>query len=174
VPLPLRQPPGPLDRTLWELVSGPDARLSTGVPAADLDHLLRIFATQAATADQPPVIAAVLPAGAELAAATLEQYRRLLEPCPLIIILGHDLASLAGWRARLGELPAGSPLRNEFYFTALSPTLSLLLAARREPGPKHAVTTAVSQRPATCRQVVRHLTAIMDTLAGGVQDALLS
>jgi EAL domain-containing protein (putative c-di-GMP-specific phosphodiesterase class I) len=173
VPVPLRGPLPPLDETPWELVSGPGTHLVTGVLPADVDHLVRIFATQAAAAGQPPVIAAVLPAGAELGAEKLEQYRRLLERCPLIVVLGHQLAGLAGWRARLGKLPADSPLQDQFYFAALSPTLSLLVAGRREPGSEQTVTMAVSQRSAICRQVVRYITATMDTLAGGVRDALL-
>jgi EAL domain-containing protein (putative c-di-GMP-specific phosphodiesterase class I) len=160
------EPAGP--DTPWQLVA--DAgRVTTGVRPAELEQVLRLFAAQAGQAQPAPVVLAALPAAPAVHAAALAGCRDLLPRCPLVVVLGHGVGGFGDWPARSGELPDGSPLRDEGYLTALSPALALVVATRREPGPDGTVTVAVSRDPAVCRRVAGYLTATMDTLVGGVQ-----
>jgi EAL domain-containing protein (putative c-di-GMP-specific phosphodiesterase class I) len=172
-PIPLRQVKHDGPETPWDVLSNNGAHISTGAHHDGVTYLLRTFATEAASAALPPVVAVVLPDNA----MTTQQenallYRMLLERCPLSLVAGWDVHRMNDWHVRAADLPAGHPLLNQFCFAALSPALSVVLVARldiRRPG---VVDIAVSHQPTTCRQVFRNIIEVLDTLEGGVRHGM--
>jgi EAL domain-containing protein (putative c-di-GMP-specific phosphodiesterase class I) len=178
------EPAGP--DTPWHLVAD-SGLVVAGVRPAEVEHVLQLVADQAGQARLAPVVLAALPGRPRPGdpppgdpgpgdpgpgGRGLAQCREALRRCPLTVVLGRDVGTFETWPARTGELPADSPLRDETYLAALSPTVALLVATRREPGPAGTVTLATSRDPAACRAVARYLTATMDTLVGGVRHGL--
>ena len=179
--LPMPQAPLPLlhvdatsttATTPWRLLSDGGARTTSNVSQAALDHLVMAAATQAGTGDHPPVVAAVSAAGADLPAERQVMFSMLLERCPLIVILGHQVSAWSDWRVRAADLPVGHALADETCFLLLSPTLTVAVAARRHPhnGQPPVWDLAVTLSPGLCRAVMRHLLGVVDTLAGGVHS----
>jgi EAL domain-containing protein (putative c-di-GMP-specific phosphodiesterase class I) len=170
-PVPLREANRSTSETPWDVLAGHDAHIAVGVLREDVAYVLRAFATEAANAALPPVIASILPDGMSMQPQDALLYRMLLQRCPLILIAGRDVRSLNDWHARAADLPPRHPLLEQFCFAALSPTLSMVLVTRRDPRRQNTVDLAVSHQPATCRQVVRNIIDVMDTLEGGVRHA---
>jgi EAL domain-containing protein (putative c-di-GMP-specific phosphodiesterase class I) len=168
-PVPLREVEHSIPDTPWDVLAAHDAHVATGVPRGDIAYVLRAFATQAANAALPPVIASILPDGMSMQPQDALLYRMLLQRCPLILIAGRDVQGLNDWHARAADLPPRHPLLLQFCFAALSPTLSMVLVTRRDPRRQTTVDLAVSHQPATCRQVVRNIIDVMDTLEGGIR-----
>jgi hypothetical protein len=168
-PVPLRDVQHSTPDTPWNVLTAHGAHIAAGVRSEDVAYVLRAFATEAAGASLPPVIASILPDGMSMQPQDALLYRMLLQRCPLILIAGRDVHSLNDWHARAADLPPGHPLLEQFCFAALSPTLSLVLVARRDPHRHGTVDLAVSHQAATCRQVVRNIIDVMDTLEGGVR-----
>jgi hypothetical protein len=96
----------------------------------------------------------------------------MLERCPLVLVAGRDVRSMADWHVRTGDLPAGHRLLGQFCFAALSPTLSVALVARPDPHRPDIVDIAITHQPAICRDVIRNLIDLLDTLEGGVRHGL--
>jgi EAL domain-containing protein (putative c-di-GMP-specific phosphodiesterase class I) len=171
-PLPLLHVDGPTEfESPWRILTAGGAHRTANVDQAGLDHLIRTVANQACAAEQPPVIASISPQGADLPAETRSMFHMLLERCPLIIIVGPDVAGWADWRVRAADLPTGHPLGDESCFLALSSSAALVVAAHRQEaarGGEPRWDVAVSQSPKLCRQIVRHMLGSLDTLAGGV------
>jgi EAL domain-containing protein (putative c-di-GMP-specific phosphodiesterase class I) len=173
-PVPLRQAKPSTDQTPWDVLVEQGAHTAVGVPREDVSYTFRIFATQAATAALPPVIATILPDGMALQPPDRLLYQMLLQRCPLVLFIGKDVRSLNDWHARAADLPLGHPLLDQFCFAALSPALSIVLSTRRDPRRAGTVDLAVSHNPTTCRKVVGTLVDILDTLEGGVRHGLPS
>jgi EAL domain-containing protein (putative c-di-GMP-specific phosphodiesterase class I) len=168
-PVPLRQVKHSTPDTPWDVLAAQGAHIAAGVRQEDMAYVLRAFASEAASAALPPVIASILPDGMSMQPEDALLYRMLLQRCPLVLIAGRDVHSLNDWHARAADLPPTHPLLEQFCFAALSPTLSLVLVARRDPRRQAIVDLAVSHQPATCRQVVRNIIDVMDTLEGGIR-----
>lgn len=170
-PVPLREPTPPTTDTPWQVLAGQGAHTVLGVQRGEVDYVLQSFASQAANAALPPVIASVLPDGMAMQPQNTLLFRMLLQRCPLVLIVGKDVRSLNDWHAKAADLPRGHPLLEQFCFAALSPALSLVLVSRRDQR-RATVDIAVSHNPSVCRQVVRQVVDTMDTLEGGIRHAL--
>jgi EAL domain-containing protein (putative c-di-GMP-specific phosphodiesterase class I) len=169
-PVPLREVKhNTAPETPWDVLAAQDAHIAAGVNREDVAYVLRAFATEAANAALPPVVAAILPDGMSMQPADVLLFRMLLQRCPLVLMAGRDVHSLNDWHARAADLPPRHPLLEQFCFAALSPSLSMVLVARRDPRRQATVDLAVSHQPATCRRVVRNIIDVMDTLEGGIR-----
>jgi EAL domain-containing protein (putative c-di-GMP-specific phosphodiesterase class I) len=155
--------------TPWKVLAERGAHVASGVTLAEIDNLVRIFALQAASAPNPPVIGLVVPNADESSEETTMSFRMLLGRCPLVLAVGHRVSRFEDWRVRAGELPAQHPLLDEFCAVALSPTQAMAIVARRVPGMEVTADLAVSQQPAACRELMRLITDTLDTLHGGVR-----
>jgi EAL domain-containing protein (putative c-di-GMP-specific phosphodiesterase class I) len=168
-PVPLRTVKHSTVDTPWDVLASQGAHTAVGVRREDTAFVLRAFATQAASAALPPVIASILPDGMSMQPQDALLYRMLLQRCPLVLIAGRDVRGLNDWHARAADLPAQHPLLDQFCFAALSPSLSMVMVTRRDPRRQGIVDLAVSHQAPTCRQVVRNIIDVMDTLEGGVR-----
>ncbi|MEV4510195.1 EAL domain-containing protein [Dactylosporangium sp. NPDC049525] len=172
-PIPLLVHPDP-DETVstpWGVLSAGGARLTSAVSQAGLDHLILGITTRAAVGDQPPAVAVVIPATAEMAPERQVMFTMLLERCPLIIIVGPNVSAWSDWRVRAADMPVGHAYTHETCFVVLSPGLSMAVAGQPHGGhpqdpPMWDI--AVSQNPDLCRTVMRQILCTVDTLAGGV------
>jgi EAL domain-containing protein (putative c-di-GMP-specific phosphodiesterase class I) len=169
-PVPLREVKPASAETPWDVLVASGAHVARGARHDGVSYLLRTFAAEAANAALPPVIAVLLPDNG----ITAQQengvlYRMLLQRCPLVLVAGWDVRSLADWHVRAADLPPGHPLLDQFCFAALSPTQSVVLVARMDVHRPGIVDIAVSHQPATTRQVMRNFVDVMDTLEGGVR-----
>ncbi len=173
MPIPLREVQPGAPETPWDILTNNGAHVAVGGRYEGVTYLLRTFATEAAAAALPPVVAVVLPDnGMNPQQDNGVLYRMLLERCPLSLVAGWDVHRMNDWHVRAADLPPGHPLLDQFCFAALSPTLSVVLVARldvRRPG---IVDIAVSHQPATCRQVFRNIIDVMDTLEGGIRHGM--
>jgi EAL domain-containing protein (putative c-di-GMP-specific phosphodiesterase class I) len=155
----------------YEVLTQHGGRPSTDINQASLDSLIRAGAVEVCSTDRPQVVASISPTGTVTPPETLHMFRILLERSPLIIVLGPDVSEWNDWRVRASDVPAGHPLGSECCFATLSPTGALAIAGHRRSAandPYPTWTVALSQDPALCREVFRHLVATVDTLAGGV------
>jgi EAL domain-containing protein (putative c-di-GMP-specific phosphodiesterase class I) len=156
----------------WQVMAESGAHVASGVTLAEADNLLRIFAIQASSAQTPPVVGMLVPDADETSEQAGMSLRMLLERCPLVLVIGHNVARFEDWRVRAAELPAGHPLLGELCLVALSPSQSMALSARRDPATEVTVDLALSQQPGLCREMMRLLTDTMDTLVGGVRHGM--
>jgi EAL domain-containing protein (putative c-di-GMP-specific phosphodiesterase class I) len=174
-PIPLRGAPEATPDSPWDVLAENGAHISAGASREALVHLLRTFTNEAAAEPLPPVIAVVLPDNdlAPTAAANVH-YSMLLQRCPLVLVAGRNARAMSDWHVRAGNLPTGHRLLGQLCFAALSPTLSMALVARPDPSRPAVIDIAVTHQPALCRQVIRNLIELLDTLAGGVRQTLPS
>jgi hypothetical protein len=152
------------------------AHRTSGVTPQAMDELIQTIAGRACSSQRPPIVAAVTPAGAAADAATETMWRMLLERCPLVVVVGSDVARWNDWRVRAADFTAGHALASERCFLALSPSTAMAVAARPhdESNPRDLTwDLAISQQQLLCRKVLRNLLAIVDTLSGGVYHSYL-
>lgn len=154
--------------TPWKVLAERGAHVAAGVTLAESDNMVRIFATQAASAANPPVVGMLVPDAEEVSEQTRLSFQMMLGRCPLVLVTGQEVSRFEDWRVRAAELPPDHHLLGEFCIVALSPTESMALVARRAHGLEVTVDLAISQQPAACRELMRLITDTLDTAAGGV------
>jgi EAL domain-containing protein (putative c-di-GMP-specific phosphodiesterase class I) len=168
-PVPLRAIGLPIADTPWDLVAAHAGQIANGVHAAEVTPVLRALVAQVMPAAAPPVIAALVPDWSALDADHKMVFHMLMERCPLVLIVGGGAASLNDWHVRAANLPADHPLGGLFCLAALSPSISMAMAIKPADRIGENLDLAVTHNPIACRQVVRDLIGVVDTLEGGVR-----
>ncbi|GIJ43726.1 hypothetical protein Val02_06120 [Virgisporangium aliadipatigenens] len=170
-PLPLLDSSPDVTRTPWQVLVDGGAHRTDGVGENALEHIVQTVASQACTGARPPVVAAITPQGAGADPVTENMWRMMVERCPLVVIVGPNVATWNDWRIRAADLPAQHVLAGERCFLVLSPTVATVVSARAVAGVDGRQPTwdvVISQQPSLCRDVLRRLLDIVDTLQGGV------
>jgi EAL domain-containing protein (putative c-di-GMP-specific phosphodiesterase class I) len=168
--IPLHTAGPPVTESPWDLVTAHAGQVANGVRHEEAMHVLRALVSQVIPTATPPVVAALLPDWNGLSPEHKMVFQMLMERCPLVLLLGGSVASLSDWHIRAAELPKDHPLSDgEFCLAALSPIASLTMAIRPADRTGEMLDMAVTHHPGTCRQVIRELINVADTLEGGVR-----
>jgi EAL domain-containing protein (putative c-di-GMP-specific phosphodiesterase class I) len=169
-PIPLHTAGPPVTDSPWNMVTAHAGQVANGVRQEEATHVMRALVSQVTPTAAPPVVAALLPDWAALSPEHKMVFQMLMERCPLVLLLGRSVASLSDWHIRAAELPADHPLSDgEFCLAALSPAASMAMAIRPADRSGEMLDMAVTHNPTACRQVIRELINVADTLEGGVR-----
>ncbi|GAA3165372.1 hypothetical protein GCM10010466_65270 [Planomonospora alba] len=169
-PIRLRDIPESPGLSLWDLVVRSGAHVSGGLGWDEINSLTPNLAAPIVQAPVAPVVAFLLPEhGWTTEMAVI--YRILLARCPLVLVLGSDVAKYGNWRVRGADLPAGHPLLEQSFLVALSQTSALTIMARRQGSAQDLWEVAISESPELARQLLRHSTELLDGLEGGVRHS---
>ncbi|MFC4059296.1 EAL domain-containing protein [Planomonospora corallina] len=169
-PIRLRELPSGPAVSPWNLVVQSGAHVSGGLRWEEINELTPNLAAPIVQSSVAPVVAFLLPeSGWSTEMAVI--YSILLARCPLVLVLGADVAKYGNWRVRGADLPAGHPLLEHGFLVALSPSSALVVMARRQENTRDLWEVAISESPELARQLLRHGTELIDGLEGGVRHA---
>ncbi|MBG0828697.1 EAL domain-containing protein [Planomonospora sp. ID67723] len=170
-PIRLREAPEDQEAAYWDLAVEAGAHVSSGLSWEEINTLTLTLAGPIAQSPIPPVIGFLLPEGHGWNVEMSIIYRALLARCPLVLVLGSDVAQYGNWRVRGANLPGGHPLLNHGFLIALSPTSALVVLSRQQDAAKDLWEVAISESSELARQLLRHSTDLLDVLEGGVRHA---
>ena len=170
VPAPLR-PVRLLERT-YDDIDSPHAIVTESVPEAGrvmqaegVDLITLSLVRQATAINPVPVIAAMLPAAADLFPLTSHRsFRTLLERAPLALLLGSAAHRFETWNTEVTTLAPDHPLSDELCLLLLGPSGTTVLTAAPAPGePQGRWTVTTSQDPGICRRVMHQMLRVIDS-----------
>lgn len=148
----------------FAIVTESSANVERVMQADGVDLISLSLIRHAATINPVPVIAAVLPAAADLFPLTGHRsFRTLLERAPLALLLGAAAHRFETWNTEVTTLPAQHPLSTELCLLLLGPSCSTVLAAAPSGGEQpDRWRVVVSQDPGVCRRVMHRLLRVID------------
>ncbi|WP_449063885.1 EAL domain-containing protein [Planomonospora algeriensis] len=153
----------------WDQVVRAGAHVSSGLSWEEVNGLTPTLAGPIAQAAVSPVVAFLLPDGHGWDTEMALLYRVLLARCPLVLVLGSDVAKHSNWRVRGADLPSGHPLLDHGFLVALSPSSALVVMARQQDAAEDLWEVAISENAELARGLLRHTMDVIDVLEGGVR-----
>lgn len=160
------------NQTPWDLAVAAGAHTTQGMSGEEIGKLTLMLTGPMVQEATPPVIASLTPGGYRADQELAVVFGILMARCPLVLLLGPQVAHTSNWRIRGADLPDGHALQGQGALVALSSVSALVIVTRLVDPAKDLWEVAVSENPALARDTLRTLLSTADDLEGGVLHEL--